>query len=264
MQRKDIQTELSNLRAELRNLLKEKAEKKKMLQQLQKSSSSKISSQRQSSTSKSQSSTSKSQSSTSKSSQSSTSKSSQSSRPTVSSLGWTRTIKKPTIHNRLYISGWKKGASFDSVKREYYINKKIIYLNIPFDKKQGAKKLGAKFDWNKRSWYIEASLKRKNKQAYDELIENYLQDYESDFENDDEDSEIQQEYEQDLEYEQHHLPVLPSRNRIYLNVPFQSKGIAKRHGARWDRRYRVRKWYIDLTIPEKNPGDYSLLRRRFT
>lgn len=233
MQRKKIQNELSNMRAELQKLVKERTEKEKMLQQLQKGPSS-SSSQRPSS-----------------------------SRPTVSSLGWTRTIKKPTIQNRLYLSARKYGALFDPVKREYYMNKKIIYLNIPYEKRQSAKKLGAKFDWNKESWYIEASLKRKNKQAYDELIEKYLEDYESDFEND-EDSQEQQD--DDLEYEQYDVPKFPSRKkrRVYLNVPRQSRNVAKRHGARYDGRYRVRKWYIDLTIPEKKQGDYSLLRRRFT
>ena len=244
MQRKKIQNELSNLRAELQKLVKERSEKEKMLQQLQKSPSS-SSSQRPSS--------------------SSSQRHSSSRPPTVSSLGWTRTIKKPTIQNRLYLSARKYGALFDPVKREYYMNKKIIYLNIPYEKRQSAKKLGAKFDWNKESWYIEASLKRKNKQAYDELIEKYLEDYESDFEND-EDSQEQQD-DDDLEYEQYDVPKFPSRTsmrRVYLNVPYQSRKVAKRHGARFDGRYRVRKWYIDLTIPEKKPGDYSLLRRRFS
>ena len=258
MQRKKIQNELSNLRAELQKLVKERTEKEKMLQQLQKGPSS-SSSQRPSSSSSQRPSSSSSQRPSSSSSQRPSS-----SRPTtVSSLGWTRTIKKPTIQNRLYLSARKYGALFDPVKRAYYMNKKIIYLNIPSEKRQSAKKLGAKFDWNKESWYIEASLKRKNKQAYDKLIEKYLEDYESDFEND-EDSQQQQD--DDLEYEQYDVPKFPSRKRrrVYLNVPRQSKEIAKSHGARWDGRYRVRKWYIDLTIPEKKQGDYSLLRRRFT
>ncbi|MFF4177639.1 DUF5710 domain-containing protein [Streptomyces sp. NPDC001750] len=44
--------------------------------------------------------------------------------------------------------------------------------------------------------------------------------------------------------------ILMRRNseRIWLHVPYEFRGQAKKHGARWDRQHRL--WFVDEPVPE--------------
>lgn len=72
--------------------------------------------------------------------------------------------------------------------------KEIVKLNIPFANKDKAKELGAKWNINKKYWYINS----------DEISEELLS--------------LQ----------------IDTTQKIYLSVPFAEKDKAKKHGAKWD------------------------------
>ena len=56
-----------------------------------------------------------------------------------------------------------------------------LYLNVPFKQKQDAKNLGAKFDWNKKKWYIDYSKIHQQKKEGDyERLQKYVDSNQND------------------------------------------------------------------------------------
>jgi hypothetical protein len=58
---------------------------------------------------------------------------------------------------------WRSGNVIDFTPNRQYCNVEKIYLYVPFDYKDGAKKLGAKFDWKVKEWYVEENHPNKQK-----------------------------------------------------------------------------------------------------
>jgi len=91
---------------------------------------------------------------------------------------------------------------------------KKIYLDVPYEKKDPIKKLGARWDTSRKKWYIMSNLSQEKREA----IENILKSP-SEFE------------------------------RIYLDVPYAKKDPVKKLGARWDK--NKKKWYVMSNISQE-------------
>jgi len=93
-------------------------------------------------------------------------------------------------------------------------NTKKIYLDVPYEKKDPIKQLGARWDKNKKKWYIMSNLSEEKREA----IENILK--------------------------------CPAQfERIYLDVPYAKKDPVKKLGARWDK--NKKKWYVMSNISQE-------------
>ena len=109
-------------------------------------------------------------------------------------------------------------------------NKKVaksdrVYLNIPFKNKEDAKKRGAKWDADKKSWYVSRDA-RKDFPQYQQ-------------------KQVQQKTKQEkIAQEQKKHP-----GRVYINVPFKQKQKAKEDGAKWDP--SIKSWYVTQSILHK-------------
>lgn len=91
---------------------------------------------------------------------------------------------------------------------------KKIYLDVPYEKKDSVKKLGARWDKNRKKWYIMSNLSEEKREA----IENIL--------------------------------TTPSEfERIYLDVPYAKKDPVKKLGARWDK--NKKQWYVMSNISQE-------------
>lgn len=58
---------------------------------------------------------------------------------------------------------WRSGNVIDFTPNRQPYNVEKIYLYVPFDYKDEAKKLGAKFDWKVKEWYVEEIHPNKQK-----------------------------------------------------------------------------------------------------
>ena len=58
---------------------------------------------------------------------------------------------------------WRSGNVIDFTPNRQYCNVEKIYLYVPFDYKDQAKKIGAKFDWKVKTWYVEENHPNKQK-----------------------------------------------------------------------------------------------------
>ena len=105
--------------------------------------------------------------------------------------------------------------------------KKVIKLNIPYENKDKAKKLGAKWNITKKYWYVDSN------NLTDELLA--LQE--------DKSEKITKEL---LNIDKN----ISSSEKIYLNVPFAEKNFVKNNGAKWDS--SVKKWYYTIDISQQN------------
>ncbi len=104
----------------------------------------------------------------------------------------------------------KLEQAFDSVFRneEPSLKSQRIYLQVPFNEKESAKALGAKWDRNEQSWYAPPNLDIK-------LFSQWIG----------ESGEAKTKSE-----------------RIYLAVPYDDRVAAKKSGALWDK--QAKSWYI--------------------
>ena len=97
-----------------------------------------------------------------------------------------------------------------------------VYLNIPFKNKEDAKKRGAKWDADKKSWYVSRNAKKE--------FPEYQQ------------KQVQQKTKQEkIAQTQKKYP-----SRVYINVPITKKQEAKKDGAKWDP--SIKSWYVTQSI----------------
>jgi ribonuclease HI len=111
-----------------------------------------------------------------------------------------------------------------AVGKEQKENKDIIILDwITFDTKDEAKKLGAKWNPEKKYWYVENTISSDNMLKLEEL---------------DKTINIK-------------LSAIKNEDKIYINISFSKKDKAKKFGAKWD---SVKKsWYYNKsTINDDN------------
>ena len=94
------------------------------------------------------------------------------------------------------------------------------FITISYSNKDEAKKLGAKWDLNKKSWYYDDKITDENKQKLNLL-----------------------------EKEKANESVIDI-NKNYINISFSKKKLAKTYGARWDT--TVKKWYYLDSLDEEN------------
>ena len=92
-------------------------------------------------------------------------------------------------------------------------NTKKIYLDVPYEKKDPIKQLGARWDKNKKKWYVMSNLSEEKRAAIENILKSSSQ-----FE------------------------------RIYLDVPYAKKDPVKKLGARWDK--NKKKWYVMSNLSE--------------
>jgi len=100
-----------------------------------------------------------------------------------------------------------------------YNNK--IYINIDYNNKEKAKILGAKWDNNKKSWYYNNNISKENIEKLNELEKEII------IEN----------------------PTLIN-DKVYINITYDKKNIAKSYGAKWDN--NLKKWYYLSNLDEEN------------
>jgi len=84
-----------------------------------------------------------------------------------------------------------------------------IYLDVPYDEKNSAKQLGAKWDSQKRKWYFDGSIKEIYK--FQRWIDT--------------------------------RSIFSDSNKFYFDVPISDIDIAKELGAKWDA--EMKSWYYN-------------------
>ena len=100
-----------------------------------------------------------------------------------------------------------------------------VYLNIPFKNKDDAKKRGAKWDGDKKSWYVSRDARKDFPQYQQKQVH-------------------QKTKQEKIAQEQKKHP-----GRVYINVPFKQKQKAKEDGAKWDP--SIKSWYVTQSILHK-------------
>ena len=115
----------------------------------------------------------------------------------------------PELQGKIAKDGVVAGSSDGSAPKTKALKASDVatYLYVPFDDKDEAKRLGARFDGQKKCWYVPAGT--------------------------------------DLSAFSKWMPssgAVKSVKKLYLNVPFDDKDKAKSLGARWDG--EKKKWYI--------------------
>lgn len=115
----------------------------------------------------------------------------------------------PELQGKIAKDGVVAGSSDGSAPKPKALKASDVatYLFVPFDDKDEAKRLGARFDGQKKCWYVPAGT--------------------------------------DLSAFSKWMPssgAVKSVKKLYLNVPFDDKDKAKSLGARWDG--EKKKWYI--------------------
>lgn len=101
------------------------------------------------------------------------------------------------------------------------------YINISYNNKDTAKTLGAKWDINKKSWYYDNNVSDENINKLNELEDNTVKSFIVDISSKNE-----------------------NKKKIYINITFAKKNIAKSYGAKWDN--VVKKWYYLEELNEDN------------
>ena len=94
------------------------------------------------------------------------------------------------------------------------------FITISYSNKDEAKKLGAKWDLKKKSWYYDDKITEENKEKLNLLEKNKVNESVIDI------------------------------NKNYINISFSKKNLAKTYGARWDS--TVKKWYYLDSLDEEN------------
>lgn len=92
----------------------------------------------------------------------------------------------------------------------------LMYLDVPYEEKDDAKCLGAKWDNSKRKWYFNGSINEFHK-FYKWM------DLKSAF---------------------------PHTNRFYFDVQMSDIDIVKEHGAKWDS--KMKSWYYEISSNESH------------
>ena len=106
-------------------------------------------------------------------------------------------------------------------------NNDKTYINISFKNKDTAKKLGAKWDTNKKSWYYDNKISDEYIKKLNELEDNTIKSFVADISSKDNDND-----------------------KNYINISFAKKNIAKSYGAKWDN--SVKKWYYLNDLDQNN------------
>ncbi|WP_020405856.1 zincin-like metallopeptidase domain-containing protein [Hahella ganghwensis] len=97
--------------------------------------------------------------------------------------------------------------------------KERTYINVPFNEKDEAKSLGARWDRQERSWYVPPTA---DSSAFSKWTSNQVKK------------------------DQQSVTLEPKKNeasdRLYLAVPYGERGAAKAAGAKWDK--DAKSWYV--------------------
>jgi len=103
------------------------------------------------------------------------------------------------------------------------------FITISYNNKDEAKKLGAKWDLNKKSWYYDDKISEENKERIILLEKNKVNESVIDI------------------------------KKNYINIPFSKKNLAKTYGARWD--LNKKSWYYDDNTSIENKNKLNLLEK---
>ena len=95
-----------------------------------------------------------------------------------------------------------------------------VFINITYNNKEEAKKLGAKWDLNKKSWYYDDKITEENKYKLNLLEKN------------------------------NKVANVININKNYIDISYSKKNLAKSYGAKWDS--VVKKWFYLDTLEEEN------------
>lgn len=95
-----------------------------------------------------------------------------------------------------------------------------VFINISYNNKEEAKKLGAKWDLNKKSWYYDNNISEENKEKINLLEKN------------------------------NKVENLINVNKNYIDISYSKKNLAKSYGAKWDS--VVKKWFYLDSLKEEN------------
>ena len=128
---------------------------------------------------------------------------------------WERNIKTPFPENIL------SGEKFESVQDKRVENEKT-YIHVPYTQKDEVKKLGAKWDRDQKSWFIEPGSDKQLFQKWLNLQEN-------------------KNSQAVLDGEKRRGEREPE-SRVYINVPYSQKDEAKDLGAKWDT--QEKSWFL--------------------
>jgi ribonuclease HI len=148
-----------------------------------------------------------------------------------------------------------------------------VYIDIPYSHKDIAREAGAKWDLKKKSWYYNMSLDADKRKQLDTLSKNTqndkkhkdiasyfpkIKDTLSDIDEDPTESlyeEIRKHREGSVETDMPPIGIkkfdsIDSKDMIYIKIPFASKDLAKKHGARWSP--SVKSWYYIKGLKQSN------------
>ena len=108
------------------------------------------------------------------------------------------------------------------------------YINISYNHKDSAKKLGAKWDINKKKWYYEDNISEENIKSIKD-IENICLSTEK------EKAVRNNTGESGAGGALGESDKIDKSNRVYIKVAFKNKDAVKRHGCKWDP--EKKSWY---------------------
>ena len=107
------------------------------------------------------------------------------------------------------------------------------YINISYNYKDAVKKLGAKWDLNKKKWYYEDNLKEDSINSIKEI--EVLSASEKEARTDSNANE--------------NCDIENSNGKVYIKIPFKNKDAVKKLGCKWDP--DKKSWYY-LSTTDKN------------
>lgn len=114
------------------------------------------------------------------------------------------------------------------------------YINISYNHKDSAKKLGAKWDINKKKWYYEDNLKEDIVSSIKELealsIAEKIVVKEKGIDN---------------------VNVEEDNEKVYIKIPFKNKEAVKKLGCRWDA--QKKSWYYFANLDKNKVNDIMKL-----
>jgi putative DNA primase/helicase len=113
------------------------------------------------------------------------------------------------------------------------------YISVPYEEKDEAKELGAKWDKYEKSWYIPSGANMENFKKWPS-------------------------HEKDIPLTriQANLPTEERANRTYITVPFAEKNEAKAMGAKWDKKQSS--WYIPKEIDPQSFSKWNTTTNQLT
>lgn len=154
------------------------------------------------------------------------------------------TVQQEEVKQSVVQEDLKQNAQLPAQKTNSNLeNKNLQYLQVPFEDKDKAKELGAKWDRQERSWYVPATAEMQN-------FSQWLKPAETKEANQTPKPEPKQEPKKE-----------PKQSRQYLDVPYLERNQAKSSGAKWDS--IAKSWYVgenaDMTKLDRYlPNNQSL------